>query len=139
MISLSHNELIEVLGAERSHITEAVFSGVTIDSRKACDGKLFVAIKGTNFDGHRFVDAAYENGASIALVEQRQDCAIAQVVVDDCKHAMGRLANYWRRQCKPLVIALTGSNGKTTVKEMLYQILVRQASTHATRGPSARR
>ena len=134
MIGLSHGELVEVLGAEHGAACDAVFSGVTIDSRQDCGGKLFVAIKGDNFDGHRFVAAARENGASIALVEQRQDCDIAQVVVDDCKRAMGDLANYWRRQCDPQVVALTGSNGKTTVKEMLYQVLSREAPTLATRG-----
>jgi len=138
MISLSFKSLAEVLGAESAELADssfqATFQGVTIDSRQSCDGKLFVAIKGDNFDGHQFVDTAYRNGALVALVEERQDCDIAQIVVADCKHAMGQLANYWRRHCNPCVIALTGSNGKTTVKEMLYQILARQADTLATMG-----
>jgi UDP-N-acetylmuramoyl-tripeptide--D-alanyl-D-alanine ligase len=134
MIELSHQLLIEVLGGDPGEATQASFRGVTIDSRQDCAGKLFVAIRGDNFDGHKFVATAHSNGAVIALVETRVDCAIAQLVVEDCKQAMGQLANYWRHQCKPLVIALTGSNGKTTVKEMLYQILARQASTLATRG-----
>ena len=95
---------------------------------------MFVAIRGDNFDGHKFVETAFRNGALVALVETRLDCAIAQLVVEDCKLAMGKLANYWRRHCDPCVIALTGSNGKTTVKEMLHQVLSRQAPTLATRG-----
>jgi len=134
MISLSLKSLAQVLGAESADLADTRFSGVTIDSRQSCEGKLFVAIKGDNFDGHQFVETAYRNGALVALVEARQDCQIAQIVVADCKHAMGRLANHWRRHCDPCVIALTGSNGKTTVKEMLYQILVRQADTLATMG-----
>jgi len=134
MISLSLPMLAEILGAESNDLAEINFTGVTIDSRQSCEGMLFVAIKGPNFDGHKFVDSAYRNGAVAALVEQRQPCEVAQVEVSDCKQAMGQLASYWRRQCDPCVVALTGSNGKTTVKEMLYQILARRAVTHATRG-----
>jgi len=134
MINLPLKSLAEILGAESADLADSSFHGVTIDSRQSCDGKLFVAIKGDNFDGHQFVDTAYRNGALVALVEERQDCAIAQIVVADCKRAMGRLANYWRRHCNPCVIALTGSNGKTTVKEMLYQVLVHEAATLATLG-----
>jgi len=138
MISLSLKSLAEVLCAEPAGLAgscfQGSFQGVTIDSRQPCNGKMFVAIKGDNFDGHQFVDTAYRNGALVALVEDRQDCDIAQIVVADCKRAMGQLANYWRRHCNPCVIALTGSNGKTTVKEMLYQILARQADTLATMG-----
>lgn len=134
MISLTLKTLAEVLGAEPLDQAETRFQGVSIDSRQSCESKLFVAIKGENFDGHRFVEAAYNNGAVVALVETRQPCDIVQIVVEDCRRAMGRLANYWRRQCDPCVIALTGSNGKTTVKEMLNQVLERQAPTLATQG-----
>jgi UDP-N-acetylmuramoyl-tripeptide--D-alanyl-D-alanine ligase len=126
--------LAEKLGGSASGLQDIMFSGVTIDSRKSCDGNLFVAIKGINFDGHNFVDQAYQSGAVVALVEQRQQCDIAQIEVADCKQAMAQLARYWRRQCNTCVVALTGSNGKTTVKEMLYQILSKQAATLATRG-----
>ena len=134
MISLSLKSLAEVLGVADGGVVDATFRDVTIDSRTDCEGKLFVAIKGDNFDGHKFVETAFRNGAVVALVETRLDCGIAQLVVEDCKLAMGKLANYWRRYCDPCVIALTGSNGKTTVKEMLYQVLSRQAPTLATRG-----
>lgn len=134
MISLSLKTLAEVLGAKPCDQADTRFRGVTIDSRQSCEGKLFVAIKGDNFDGHQFVETAYRNGAVVALVETRLPCDIVQIVVEDCKRAMGRLANYWRHQCDPRVIALTGSNGKTTVKEMLYQVLERQAPTLATQG-----
>ena len=134
MIDLSLQTLAEILGKRVDNLAGARFCGVTIDSRKSCQGNLFVAIKGVNFDGHNFVDTAYQNGATVALVEQRQRSEIEQIEVADCKQAMGQLANYWRRYCDPCVIALTGSNGKTTVKEMLLQILVRQSASLATRG-----
>ena len=134
MISMTLESLAGVLGVESEGLANGAFEGVTIDSRQDCEGKLFVAIKGDNFDGHQFVETAYRNGASAALVEVRQDCDIPQILVADCKHAMGSLANHWRWHCNPLVIALTGSNGKTTVKEMLHQILAREADTLATRG-----
>ncbi|MCP4388649.1 MAG: UDP-N-acetylmuramoyl-tripeptide--D-alanyl-D-alanine ligase [Gammaproteobacteria bacterium] len=123
-----------VLGVDPGSMPDIEFTGVTIDSRQSCVGKLFVAIEGPNFDGHKFVDAAYRNGAVAALVQQHQQCEIAQIEVADSKQAMGQVANYWRHHCDPCVLALTGSNGKTTVKEMLFQILARQASTLATRG-----
>jgi UDP-N-acetylmuramoyl-tripeptide--D-alanyl-D-alanine ligase len=134
MINLSLESLAEILGSTSQGLSDTRFNAVTIDSRNSCSGQLFVALKGDNFDGHRFVEAAYKNGAVAALVETQQDCEIPQILVPDCRVAMGRLANYWRHVCAPCVLSLTGSNGKTTVKEMLYQILVKQASTHATRG-----
>jgi len=134
MISLSLPALAGILDADAGGLAEISFTGVTIDSRQSCEGMLFVAIKGPNFDGHKFVDAAYRNGAVAALVQQRQQSEIAQIEVADCKKAMAQLANYWRHHCNPCVVALTGSNGKTTVKEMLFQILAKQASTLATRG-----
>ena len=134
MINLSVKEVAEILGSTSQGLNDSRFTAVTIDSRSSCSGQLFVALKGDNFDGHRYVEAACQNGAVAALVETQQDCDIPQILVPDCRVAMGQLANYWRHVCAPCVLSLTGSNGKTTVKEMLYQILVRQASTHATRG-----
>jgi UDP-N-acetylmuramoyl-tripeptide--D-alanyl-D-alanine ligase len=138
MISLSLRQLAEVLGIDASAIgegqSELQFNGVTIDSRKDCSGQLFVAIKGERFDGHDYVVSAFSNGAAVALVESKHDSDIPQIVVPDCKKAMSVLANFWRHKCHAIVIALTGSNGKTTVKEMLHQILQKEAFTHATRG-----
>jgi UDP-N-acetylmuramoyl-tripeptide--D-alanyl-D-alanine ligase len=134
VISLTLPQLAGVLGLDRGELPSSEFRGVTIDSRKSCEGMLFVALKGANFDGHAFIEAARQNGAVAALVESVQDSEIPQIRVADCKQAMARLANYWRRHCDPCVIALTGSNGKTTIKEMLYRILSGQAATLATRG-----
>ena len=134
MISMSLKQVLALFGESRCESLEQQFCGVTIDSRKDCHGRLFVAIRGDNFDGHNYVKTARENGAVAALVETEVDSDIPQIVVKDCKQAMASLANFWRHSCKATVIALTGSNGKTTVKDMLFQILLKEAPAHATRG-----
>ncbi len=111
-----------------------VFKGVVTDTRNECKGALFIALSGENFDGHDYVDVAYQNGAVIALVTQSVDSEIAQIVVEDTLVAYGILANYWRQHINPTVIAITGSNGKTTVKEMLASILSLENQVLATIG-----
>ncbi len=102
----------------------AAFSGVSTDSRSIASGELFVALKGPQFDGHAYVEQAHKRGAAAALVARRLDIGMAQIVVGDTLTAYGQLAQLWRsRFCVP-TIALTGSNGKTTVKEMLRSILI---------------
>lgn len=107
------------------------FTAVGIDSRAIRGGELFVALKGERFDGHAFVAQAAAAGASAAMVQKagsgNEDrgpgAQIPLLFVDDTLQALGRLALYWRRQFDIPLIALTGSNGKTTVKEMLASIL----------------
>ncbi len=134
MISMSLQQLSQWLGVSAPEQAELIFSGVTIESRKDCTGQLFIAISGERFDGHDYIEAAFHAGAVAALVESRVDCDIPQIIVDDCKQTMIKLARQWRRQSTATVIALTGSNGKTTVKEMIFHILQKQAPTHATQG-----
>ena len=101
------------------------FSGVSTDSRAISPGDLFVALAGERFDGHEYVAEAMRRGAVAALVSRRigAEPAIAQVVVKDTRAALGRLGAAWRARYSLPVLALTGSNGKTTVKEMLASIL----------------
>jgi UDP-N-acetylmuramoyl-tripeptide--D-alanyl-D-alanine ligase len=100
------------------------FKSVTTDSRAVREGELFVALKGERFDAHDFVDASEKKGATASLVSRLVPrAARPQIVVDDTRLALGRLAGYWRRKHALPVVALTGSNGKTTVKEMLASIL----------------
>ena len=100
----------------------AFFSGVTTDSRAITPGDLFVALKGERFDGHEYVQQAFGKGAVAALVA-RPIAGVPCVVVDDTRLALGRLAADWRARFALPLVALTGSNGKTTVKEMLRAIL----------------
>jgi len=134
MIAMNLHQLQALFGNAGDASLDQRFRGVTIDSRGDCMGRLFVAIRGDHFDGHDYVAEACRNGAVAALVEVPVDSDIAQIIVDDSKQAMALLANHWRHSCQATVIAVTGSNGKTTVKDMLYQILNRESPTHATRG-----
>ncbi|HRJ51663.1 MAG TPA: UDP-N-acetylmuramoyl-tripeptide--D-alanyl-D-alanine ligase [Candidatus Thiothrix moscowensis] len=103
------------------------------DSRAVQAGDLFLALKGERFDAHDFVPQVVGK-ASAALVAKPLDADIPQVVVDDVRLALGRLAAAWRKQFHQPVVGLTGSNGKTTVKEMLTAILSLQGDTLATLG-----
>jgi UDP-N-acetylmuramoyl-tripeptide--D-alanyl-D-alanine ligase len=104
---------------------EARFGGVSTDSRTLAAGELFVAIRGERFDGHQFIAAARSRGAAAAIVDERHEAAapLPLLVVDDTRHALGRLAARWRSQFSPVLVAITGSNGKTTTREMLASIL----------------
>ena len=109
-------------------------TGITVDSRKVKSGDLFIALSGAPrpefniFDqsprnGHDFVEAAVENGAVGALVSEPVEESIPHILVEDSLDALWRLARYRRKQINYPVIAVTGSSGKTTFKEMLNQIL----------------
>jgi len=113
---------------------DAAFDGVVTDSRGSCRGQLFVALRGERFDGHDYVAKAAENGAAAAMVERPVDCGLPQWVVADSLAGLGRLAAAWRARIPARVVAITGSNGKTTVKEMVAAILARAGSTRATQG-----
>ena len=109
------------------------FTGVSTDSRTVGAGDLFIALKGERFDGHAYVPRAEQQGAAASVVAHRvEGSRRPQVVVDDTRLALGRLAAHWRQRFALPVVALTGSNGKTTVKEMLASILAAHAG-----GPAA--
>ena len=110
------------------------FDGVNTDTRSLQQGQLFVALRGPNFDGHDYLAAAQSRGAAGALVERRGDTPLSTVEVADGLLALGRLGQQWRQRCPARVIAITGSNGKTTLKEMTAAILARQGDVLATRG-----
>ncbi|EJL91781.1 UDP-N-acetylmuramoyl-tripeptide--D-alanyl-D-alanine ligase [Herbaspirillum sp. CF444] len=98
--------------------------GVTTDSRAVAPGNLFVALRGERFDAHDFLDAVAGLGAAAVVVERvPAGLSIPAIVVPDTRAALGRIARHWRQQFAIPVIAVTGSNGKTTVKEMIASIL----------------
>ncbi len=107
---------------------------VSTDSRAITEGCLFVALRGERFDGHQFVREAVKSGAAGALVDQSMDTAVPHVVVDDTEIALGQLAAKWRGRFDTPLIAVTGSNGKTTVKEMIGTILAEEAPTLVSQG-----
>jgi UDP-N-acetylmuramoyl-tripeptide--D-alanyl-D-alanine ligase len=115
-------------GADRS------FSGVSTDTRTIGAGELFVALRGENFNGNEFVGAALAAGAAGALVDTQRPEAITQIVVSDTQTALEKAAQRWRSTFSIPVIGVAGSNGKTTVKEMIAAILSQAGNTLATRG-----
>ncbi|MEE9397117.1 MAG: UDP-N-acetylmuramoyl-tripeptide--D-alanyl-D-alanine ligase [Methylococcales bacterium] len=102
--------------------SEVEFSSVGIDTRTLHHGDLYIAIRGEHYDGNNFVDDAQQNGAVAALVERNIDLDFPHVIVPDSRLAMGQLAKAWRLRSQAKVIGVTGSNGKTTVKEMIASI-----------------
>ncbi len=104
---------------------DPLFTGVSTDTRTLKDGELFVALRGERFDGHAFLGTAKEKGAVAAMVDRAFDAesSMPVLVVEDTKAGLGELAGYWRGRFSPALVAIAGSNGKTTVKEMLGAIL----------------
>lgn len=107
---------------------------IAIDSREVRKGDLFVAIKGENHDGADFIPMAIENGAAAVLAEVEKDIEVPQIIVGDAWLALAELGNMARESSEASFVAVTGSNGKTTVKEMIKTILSEVAPTHATQG-----
>lgn len=116
------------------HGADRTFTGAGMDSRKLAANELFIALPGTRVDGHDFLSVAREHGAAAALVERKIADPLPQIVVADALLALGRLAAWWRTRYTCPVVGLTGSNGKTTVKELLAAILGRCGATLATQG-----
>ena len=110
------------------------FHGCSTDSRGLAPGNLFVALRGERFDGHDYVQIAEARGARALLIERAVRHERPALVVADSGRAMGRLAGAWRARLGLPVVAVTGSNGKTTVKEMIAGILSGVGPTHATEG-----
>tara|TARA_R110001583_G_scaffold173287_1_gene327221 strand:+ start:63880 stop:65235 length:1356 start_codon:yes stop_codon:yes gene_type:complete len=127
------SEISAVLGCDKPVVDVAITSAA-IDSRKVLLGSLFVAIAGERVDGHDYIAAARQAGASAALVSVRQHDPLPQIVVADVVQAFGSLAKFWRQQSNAKIVAVTGSNGKTTVKEMIAAILRQCGSVIATQG-----
>lgn len=128
MMNLS--QAAQVLGG-RLVGDDCLFTAVSSDSRQISAGDLFVALRGENFDGAKFVAGAVQDGAVAALVNADSYCAAVscpQILVEDTKLALGQLAAYWRRQFQLPLVGITGSNGKTSVKEMLSSILREQTA-----------
>jgi len=112
----------------QAHGAPARVTSVSTDSRSIEAGALFVALRGERFDGHEFIQAARARGAAAAMVDEASGLAARQsgipcIAVDDTRLALGRLAGHWRARFAIPLIAVAGSNGKTTVKEMIATIL----------------
>lgn len=113
---------------------DARFSKVSTDTRTLQPGDLFIALHGPNFDGHQYARIALERGACGALVDAPVAVELPQLQVGDTLRALGQLARIWRERAQALVVAITGSNGKTTLRAMLAAILQRVGNVLATQG-----
>jgi UDP-N-acetylmuramoyl-tripeptide--D-alanyl-D-alanine ligase len=129
MLSSAANSMHgDLLGGDR------IFDGVSTDTRTLRTGELFVALQGPNFDGRDYVSQASKKGAAAAVVPTAVDDNIAQITVGDTLLALGQLAAAWRRDQSAVVVGITGSNGKTTLKELTAACLSQAAPTIATEG-----
>ena len=109
--------------------------GVSIDSRSIEKGQIYFAIKGDRFDGHQFVDEVLEKGAVAVVVHDekylRDDKTI---LVSDTVKSLQDLAHHHRKQFNTPVLGITGSNGKTTTKELIHAVLSKKYKVHTTKG-----
>jgi UDP-N-acetylmuramoyl-tripeptide--D-alanyl-D-alanine ligase len=130
------HSLLQVAGVVSGELIgpDARFDGVSTDTRSLRAGNLFVALSGPRFDAHAFLAQAHEAGAAGAIVGHPVDVLLPQILVADPLHALQVLAAHWRTGFSGPVIGLTGSNGKTSTKEMLRAILAQRGATLATRG-----
>jgi UDP-N-acetylmuramoyl-tripeptide--D-alanyl-D-alanine ligase len=116
------------------HGPDVEFSAASIDSRTLNAGDWFFAIPGERFDGHDFVTQVAEKGAGGAVVQRYVDCPLPQLCVADVRLALGRIAAAWRDRFNGRVVGVTGSNGKTTCKEMIAAVLATDGEVWKTQG-----
>ncbi|MCU7326626.1 UDP-N-acetylmuramoyl-tripeptide--D-alanyl-D-alanine ligase [Escherichia albertii] len=133
MISVTLSQLTDILNGELKG-ADIALDAVTTDTRKLTPGCLFVALKGERFDAHDFADQAKAGGAGALLVSRPLDIDLPQLIVKDTRLAFGQLAAWVRQQVPARVVALTGSSGKTSVKEMTAAILSQCGNTLYTAG-----
>ncbi|MEY3720768.1 MAG: UDP-N-acetylmuramoylalanyl-D-glutamyl-2,6-diaminopimelate--D-alanyl-D-alanine ligase [Pseudomonadota bacterium] len=119
----SLSDLLSVLPGARM-TANASIDGVSTNSKAVAKGNLFVALRGERFDAHEFLPEVVAQDAAAVIVERvPEGFSLPALVVSDARHALGQIANFWRRQFDIPVIGVAGSNGKTTVKEMIASVL----------------
>src|SRR3977135_2717912 len=137
-MKLSLLEILEATGGGEVGGTQVgnTFSTFHTDSREVVQGGVFFALRGAEMDGHRFVGDAINRGATAVVVERLTDIpsGIVEVRVADTWKALFALASYALARVNPLVVAVTGSNGKTSTKEMIAAILSRRFNVKRSGG-----
>jgi UDP-N-acetylmuramoyl-tripeptide--D-alanyl-D-alanine ligase len=132
-LNLSLKQLAKIVGCD-AEVADVNVNGAVIDTRQIRPGNLFVALKGERVDGHDFLAQAREAGASAALVTETRDDPLPQLQVQDVREAFAAIARTWLQRSRTKVVAVTGSNGKTSVKEMITAILRQTGPVLATKG-----
>ncbi|TAN32116.1 UDP-N-acetylmuramoyl-tripeptide--D-alanyl-D-alanine ligase [bacterium] len=137
-VRLTLLEILEATGGGEAGGTQVgnTFSTFHTDSREVKQGGLFFALRGAEMDGHRFTEDAIARGAAALVVEQKAELAsgVVQIVVPSTWEALYALAGHVLRRVRPLVVAVTGSNGKTSTKEMVWAILAKRFNVLRTMG-----
>lgn len=135
MVNLSLEEVIHCIDANYSEdIPNIEITGVSTDTRSIQPGDCFIALVGPNFNGHAFVNEARQKGAVAVIVSEQTNASIPELMVDDTTQALGKIGAYVKAKVAPKTIGITGSSGKTTVKEMTTAILQECGSVLSTNG-----
>ena len=132
-MKLTLHEIAHIVGATNnwSELADTEIHNIEFDSRKIQEGDLFLPLKGAR-DGHEFIDTAFAQGALATFAEQ--EVAQPHLRVEDCLEAFQKLAQYYLEKTAVEVIAVTGSNGKTTTKDMIHAVLSEKYKTYKTQG-----
>ncbi len=133
MISMDLDWLAKTLGISYQG-SNCTLSNINTDTRTLCAGEVFLALQGPNFDGHNFIDVAERQGAVAVIVAHPVETHLPQLVVADTRIALGQIGAAVKAFVAPKTIAITGSVGKTTVKEMCAAILAQKGPVLATKG-----
>jgi UDP-N-acetylmuramoyl-tripeptide--D-alanyl-D-alanine ligase len=133
MIKMNLSEITKNLNGTLIGENSEIF-GVSIDTRTLQTGNLYIAISGKNFDGHDFVDSAKDAGAVAVLTHKKLITDLPQILVENTHSTLGELAKMWREKMPAQIVGVTGSNGKTTTKEMLAAIFSVNNSVLFTQG-----
>jgi len=134
MLSSDTNKISSVINCKLNSNKAVKFQGVCTDTRDRVSGKLFIALEGVNFDGHNFIKQAEDLGAVAVIAHKRVDSNLPTLLVSNSEEAYQKLAAWHRQSFSPIVIAITGSNGKTSTKNMLHSILSLHGPTLSTKG-----
>ena len=132
MLSSNSQTIADITGG--SSTTYVEFDGVYTDTREEGRGKLFIALEGESFDGHDFVQCAEDAGAKAVIAHKELATSLPTITVSNTEEAYRTIASWHRQSFSPTVIAITGSNGKTSTKNMLANILSLDAPTLCTQG-----
>jgi UDP-N-acetylmuramoyl-tripeptide--D-alanyl-D-alanine ligase len=134
MLLSNTSKVADIVNGSLSIEEKVKFKGVSTDTRKTVTGRLFIALEGENFDGHLFTQRAEESGAKAIIAHKKVSTSLPTIIVQDTEKAYQKLATWYRQSLSPQIIAITGSNGKTTTKNMLDSILSLHAPTLSTQG-----
>ena len=128
MIKQTTQQIAEILHARLFGDGNVTVTTVSTDTRQAVENGLFFALKGEKFDAHDYAEKAVEQGCVALVVERELPIAVPQIIVADTRLALGELAKWLKSTLNPKTVAMTGSSGKTTVKEMTAKILQKTAA-----------